>query len=76
MQLKFFLFNFQIERTFHFYKKFNGETESDDVNLILATLVGLIDKDVANNCKSSGQFFWILSKFAKMVSHYFFCVPF
>jgi hypothetical protein len=58
----------QIERTFYYYKKFNSETESDDVNRILATLVALIDKDVANNCKSSGQFFWILATFAKMVN--------
>jgi hypothetical protein len=61
-------FTLQIERTFYYYKKFNSETESDDVNRILATLVALIDKDVANNCKSSGQFFWILATFAKMVN--------
>ena len=46
----------------------NGNTESDDINRILATCVSLIENDVANNCKESGQLFSLISKFAQMVN--------
>lgn len=34
---------------------------------IMSTLVSLIEKDVSNSIRYSGQFFWIIAKFAKMV---------
>lgn len=45
----------------------NGNTEIDHINRIMATLVGLIEKDIPNHCKYSAQFFWLLAKFTEMV---------
>ncbi len=49
------------------YERHHGDTESDHVNRVLSSLVGLLEKDVSAHCKNSGQFFWLVSKFAQMV---------
>ena len=59
-----------IERAlFYFALHNNGDTQIDDINRILATLINLLEKDVGNHCKNSAQFFWVLAKFAQMVRH-------
>ena len=50
------------------FERHNGDTETDHINRVLSALVGFIEKDVPNNSKHCGQFFWLLSKFAQMVS--------
>ena len=56
-----------IERAlFNFHRHNSGDTKTDDVNRILATMVNLLEKDVGNHCKNSAQFFWVLAKFAEM----------
>ena len=58
-----------IERAlFYFAVHNNGDTQTDDINRILATLVNSLEKDVGNHCKNSAQFFWVIAKFAQMVS--------
>lgn len=57
-----------LHNAFKFFEKHNGNTEIDHVNRILSTLAGLIENDVPNNCKTSNQFFWLLSKVAQMVA--------
>ena len=56
-----------VQNAFKFFKKHNNNTLSDHINRILSELVGFVENDVPNNNKNSGQFFWILSKFAQMV---------
>ena len=53
---------------FYFAFHNDGDTETDDINRILATLINHLEKDVGNNCKNSAQFFWVIAKFAEMVS--------
>ena len=63
-----------IERTLVCFANHNsGDTQTDDINRILATLINLIEKDVGNHCKNCGQFFWVLAKFAQTVSLILFC---
>ena len=58
-----------LERSLYCFARHNsGDTQTDDVNLILSTLINLLEKDVGNHCKNSAQFFWVLAKFAQMVS--------
>ena len=59
-----------IERALFYFARHNsGDTQTDDVNRILATLINLLEKDVGNHCKNSSQFFWVLAKFAQMVRY-------
>ncbi len=60
-----------INHSFHSYDIHHGDTETDHINRVLSAIVTLIEKDVPNNSKNSGQFFWLLSKFAQMVSVHF-----
>ena len=53
-------------------EKHRGGTQSESVNRILSSLVGLIEKDVPAHNKNCAQFFWLLSKFAQMVITYTF----
>lgn len=58
-----------IERALFYFARHNaGDTQTDDVNRILATIINLLEKDVGNHSKNSAQFFWVLAKFAQMVS--------
>ena len=59
-----------IERALFYFARHNsGDTQTDDVNRILATLINLLEKDVGNHCKNCSQFFWVLAKFAQMVRY-------
>jgi len=61
-------YSFLVLNAIKCYERHHDNTLLDDVNRILSSLVGLIEKDVPNNIKNIGQFFWLLSKFAQMVS--------
>ncbi len=45
----------------------SSDTEDRKVHRVLSSLVELMESDAATHCKNSGQFFWLLSKFAQMV---------
>lgn len=50
------------------FETHRGDTEVEEVTKVLSSLAVLVEKDAATHCKNSGQFFWLLSKFAQMVS--------
>ena len=54
-----------LHKTFRCYERHNGDTETDDVNRILAALVGMLEKEAAANPKGSAQFFSVLARFAE-----------
>lgn len=59
-----------VTNSFKALEKHNdGDTKTDSISNILTHLVELVENDVANHCKNSGQFFWLLSKFAQMGSN-------
>ena len=57
-----------VYRSVRSYEKHNGNTETDHVNLILATFASFLESDVAQNCSRSNQFFSLLAKIAQMGS--------
>jgi ubiquitin carboxyl-terminal hydrolase 9/24 len=50
----------------YFHRHNNCNTDTEDVNRLLATMAGLVKDDVANHIKTCGQFFSLLNKFASL----------